>query len=285
MTRGVFETIAGARDQAFVLGRAVIACAILVLLVPAAASGTAIPELPRTPRSPGPVVDPGSPPTDPVVTMIGDSISVLWGPYLGEELTGIAAVHNTAWSGQTAESWSTSANPEAYPDPFWQLGREGAFGSLAPAPEICTIGFATNEIVQQLVALILEFGITAETLVPKVTRLSPEHPASLESRIEWQRSIAEDCRARGAEVILLRPIGAANGWNRSESNVAVWIGFEFRRMDKLVKKLARDLDVPTVKTQVGASRYWSGSDGFHPNPSGRAVIAKRVAKKVKSLLR
>lgn len=261
---------------------------VLVLLVPLGAPASPLPDLLRTaPSAPGlgPVVDPDTAGAEPVVTLIGDSISVLWGPYLEGELEGVAAVHNTAWSGQTAESWYTAENPTPYPDPFWQLGWQGAFGPFAPTPEVCTIGFATNEIVHELVALILEFGVTEETLIPKVTILDASHPKSLESQIEWQRTIAQDCLARGAQVVLLRPIGAVNGWAKSESKVVVWMGFEFRRMDKLIKSLAQELDVPRVKTQVGASRYWVGSDGFHPNDTGRAAIAKRVARKVKSLLR
>ena len=45
MTRGVFDTIAGARHQAFALVRAVIASTLFLLLVPAAASATAVPEI------------------------------------------------------------------------------------------------------------------------------------------------------------------------------------------------------------------------------------------------
>ena len=268
-------------------GKTVGAIALVFLISPLGATaaplsgltGTAPPFLNR-----GPVVAAGTDAVEPVVTLIGDSISVLWGPYLEEELAGIAVVHNTAWNGQTAETWITNENPNAFPDPFWQFGWQGAFGSSAPISEVCTIGFATNEIVSELVALVLEFGITEETLVPKRTILDPDHPQSLESQIEWQRAIAQECLARGARVALLRPIGAVNGWNRSESNIVVWMGFEFRRMDKLVKGLARELGVRTAKTQVGSPRYWAGGDGFHPNATGRAAIAKRVAKKVKSLL-
>ena len=263
------------------------AIALAALLSPPGVSASPLPELLRAPAvlNRGPVVDPSTTTTEPVVTLIGDSISVLWGPHLEEEIEGIAAVHNTAWSGHTAEAWYNAENTIPYPDPFWQLGWQGAFGPFAPAPDICTIGFATNEIVAELVALVLEFGITEETLIPKATLLDPSHPRSLESQLETQRTIAEDCLARGAQVVLLRPIGAVNGWIRSDSNIVVWMGFEFRRMDKLIKQLARDLDVDLVKTQVGARRYWQGSDGFHPNAAGRAVIAKRVAKKVRALLK
>jgi len=132
---------------------------------------------------------------------------------------------------------------------------------------------------------LVELGHALSTFVPKVTRLDPAHPLSLESATNWQRRIAEECLGRGAEVVFLRPIGLATGWRKQAEPFVAWVGFEFQRMDRQIRGLAKDLRVTLVRISVAPDRYWTPTDPFHPSTLGRATIARRIAKKIKRILR